>query len=140
MYALLQFWPKQSQKIRQENEANLLARLRRLPRKVLVDQAGKLAEVNRQDLKPGDVGILKRGVVAPGDGTIICGEATLHERILTGSSSPARKTKGGYIYATTEIIEGDILVRIGTGETLANRLTELFTAAFARPDDNSHAL
>jgi E1-E2 ATPase len=140
MYALLQFWPKQSEKIRQENEANFLARLRRLPRKVLVDQAGKLAEVNRQDLKPGDVVILKRGDVAPGDGTIICGEATLHEGILTGSSSPARKTKGGYIYATTEIIEGDILVRIGTGETLANRLTELFTAAFARPDDNSHAL
>jgi len=140
MYALLQFWPKQSQKIRQENEANFLARLRRLPRKVLVDQAGKLAEVNRQDLKPGDVVILKKGDVAPGDGTIISGEATLHEGILTGSSSSATKTEGGYIYATTEIIEGDIQVRIGTGETLANRLTELYTAAFARPDDDSHAL
>jgi hypothetical protein len=26
------------------------------------------------------------------------------------------------------------------GETLANRLAELYTAAFARPDDDSHAL
>jgi P-type E1-E2 ATPase len=94
MYALLQFWPKQSQKIRQENEATFLARLRRLARKVLVDQAGKRAEVNRQDLKPGDVVILKKGDVAPGDGTIISGEATLHEGILTGSSSPATKTEG----------------------------------------------
>jgi hypothetical protein len=55
MYALLEFWPKRSKKIRQENEANFLARLRRLPRVVLVDQAGKLVEANRQDLKPGDV-------------------------------------------------------------------------------------
>jgi hypothetical protein len=31
-----------------------LARLRRLPRVVLVDQAAKLVEANRQDLKPGD--------------------------------------------------------------------------------------
>ncbi|MBV9875151.1 MAG: hypothetical protein JO025_10525 [Verrucomicrobia bacterium] len=140
MYALLQFWPKHSEKIRRENEANFLARLRRLPRKVLVDQAGKLAGVNRQDLKPGAVVILKKGDVAPADGTIIGGEATLHEGILTGSSSPATKTEGGCIYATTEIIEGEIQVRIGTGETLANRLTELYTAAFARPDDDSHAL
>jgi hypothetical protein len=39
MYALLQFWPKQSQKIRQENEATFLARLRRLARKVLFSVA-----------------------------------------------------------------------------------------------------
>jgi hypothetical protein len=60
--------------------------------KSLVDQAGKLAEVNRQDLKAGDVVILKKGDVAP------------------------------------------------AGETLANRLTELYTAAFARPDADSQAL
>lgn len=139
MYALLEFWPKRSKKIRQDNEANFLARLRRLPRVVLVDQAGKLVEVNRQDLKPGDVVILKKGDIAPGDGTIIRGEATLHEGILTGSG-PATKTEGSDIYATTEVIEGDIQVRIGTGQTLANRLTELYTTAFSQPDDDSHAL
>jgi hypothetical protein len=140
MYGLLEFWPKRSKKIRQENETNFLARLRRLPRRVLVDQAGKHVEVNRQDLKPGDVVILKKGDVAPGDGTIISGEATLQEGILTGSSGPATKTEGSNIYATTEVIEGDIQVRIGKGQTLANRLTELYTAAFSRPDRDSHAL
>ena len=98
MYALLQFWPKQSQKIRQENEANFLARLRRLPRKVLVDQAGKRAEVNRQDLKPGDVVILKKGDVAPGDGTIVSGEATLHEGILTGSLAQRQKLRAAPVF------------------------------------------
>jgi hypothetical protein len=140
MYGLLQFWPRQSKKIRKENEVNFLARLRRLPRRVLVDQAGNVAEVNRQDLKPGDVVILKKGDVVPGDGTIIRGEATLQEGILTGSSFPATKTEGNNIYATSEVIEGDIQLRIETGQTLANRLSELYAQAFSRPDNDSHAL
>jgi cation transport ATPase len=140
MYALLEFWPKRSKKVREEGELNFLARFRRRPRTVLVEQVGKNSEINVHDLKPDDVVILKEGDTAPSDGIVISGEAKLHEGLLTGSQEFARKTEGSEIYATSRVVEGNIRIRIRAGQTAADRLAELYTAAFSRPDQDTHAL
>jgi hypothetical protein len=140
MYGLIEFWPKRSKKVREEGELNFLARLRRRPRNVRVEEAGKATQINAQLLKPGDVVILSAGDTVPGDGTVISGEATFSERLFSGSTAPARKTEGSSVYATTQVLEGDVRVRIAAGQTVADRLLDLYSAAFSRPDEDTHAL
>jgi E1-E2 ATPase len=139
MYWLLAFWPQLTRKVRQEGEFNFLARLRRRPRRVLVERAGEKTEVKVHELKPGDVVILKEGDTAPADGVVITGEAKIQENLFTGSLKPAKKIEGSDIYAATQVTEGSVHFRIGAEQPRADRLVELYTAAFARPKTDSQA-
>jgi E1-E2 ATPase len=139
MYWLLAFWPQLTKKVRQEGELNFLARLRRKPRHVLVERAGEEAEAKVHELKPGDIVILKEGDTAPADGVVVTGEAKIHESLFTGSTTPAAKTKGSEIYATTQVTEGMVHFRVGIDQPRADRLIELYTAAFARPKTDSQS-
>jgi hypothetical protein len=139
MYWLLAFWPRLTKNIRQEGELNFLARLRRRPRRVLVERAGEAAEVRVHELKPGDVVILKEGDTAPADGVVVNGEAKIQESLFTGFPSPAKKIEGSEIYATTRVTEGRVHFRVGADQPRAERLLELYTAAFARPKTDSQA-
>ena len=137
MYWLLPFWPQLTKKVRQEGEGNFLARLRRRPRRVLVERSGEEAEVKVHELKPGDVVILKEGDTVPADGVVLTGEAKIHESLFTGSPAPAKKTEGSEIYATTQVTEGKVHFRVGADEPRADRLLELYTTAFERPKTDS---
>ena len=139
MYWLLTFWPQLTKKIRQEGELNFLARLRRRPRQVLVEQSGEPVEVKVHDLKPGDVVILEEGDTAPADGTVMSGEARIQEGLFTGFSRPAPKSEGSEIYATTQVLEGSVRFRIDSTQTRAERLLELYTDAFSRPKTDPQA-
>jgi hypothetical protein len=139
MYWLLAFWPQLTKKIRQEGEVNFLARLRRRPRRVLVERSGKEAELKVHELKPGDVVILKEGDTAPADGVVLTGEAKIQESLFTGSRSPAKKTEGSEIYATTQVTEGKVHFRVGADQPRADRLLELYSTAFARPKTDSQS-
>jgi len=133
MYWLLAFWPQLTKKVRQQAELNFLGRLRRRPRRALVEQSGEAIEVNVHDLKPGDIVILSEGDIAPADGTVMSGEGEIQERLFTGSSKAAKKSEGSEIYATTQVIEGSVRLRIDSEKTRADRLLELYTDAFSRP-------
>jgi len=139
MYWFLAFWPQLTKKIRQEGELNFLARLRRRPRRVLVERTGEEAELKVHELKPGDVVILKAGDTAPADGIVITGEAKIQENLFTGSPKPAKKTEGSEIYATTQVTEGRVHFRVGADQPRADRLLELYANAFARPKTDSQA-
>jgi cation transport ATPase len=139
MYWFLAFWPQLTKKIRQEGELNFLARLRRRPRRVLVERTGEEAELKVHELKPGDVVILKAGDTAPADGIVITGEAKIQENLFTGSPKPVKKTEGSEIYATTQVTEGRVHFRVGADQPRADRLLELYANAFARPKTDSQA-
>ena len=139
MYWFLAFWPQLTRKIRQEGELNFLARLRRRPRRVLVERTGEEAELKVHELKPGDVVILKAGDTAPADGVVITGEAKIQENLFTGSPKPAKKAEGSEIYATTQVTEGTVHFRVGADQPRADRLLELYANAFARPKTDSQA-
>jgi len=44
MYWLMAYWPELTKKVRQEGELNFLARLRRRPRRVLVERSGEAVD------------------------------------------------------------------------------------------------
>ena len=67
MYWLLAFWPQLAKRVRREGELNFLARLRRRPRRVLVQKKSEIGEIDVRDLKPGDIAILQQGDTVPGD-------------------------------------------------------------------------
>ena len=139
MYWLLTYWPELTKKVRQEGELNFLARLRRRPRRVLVERSGEAVDIPVRDLKPGDLVVLREGDTVPADGTVISGEARIQENLFTGFRKPAKKSEGSEIYATTQVTEGNIHFRVSSGQQRAERLLELYAAAFSHPKTEPQA-
>ena len=75
--------------------------------------------VSVQDVKIGDLIIVRTGNMIPLDGVVEEGEAMINQASITGESLPVRKTPGGFIYAGTVVDEGECIVRVvkvsGTG-------------------------
>jgi len=92
------------------------------------DQVRKVAVDN---LKSGDVIVIKPGEKVPADGTITEGDTDLNESMLTGESVPVRKTKGAEVIGGSINGSGSIRVEIqGTGEdTYLSRVVKLVSEA-----------
>ncbi|RMG55418.1 MAG: cadmium-translocating P-type ATPase [Bacteroidetes bacterium] len=74
-------------------------------------------DVPVSDLKKGDVILIKPGEKIPADGTIIDGESSLNESMLTGESKPVRKTKEDQVIGGSVNGKGSLRVEVsGTGE------------------------
>lgn len=70
------------------------ALLSRVPRTATRHHNGTLNEVPLDDIKPGDLLLIRQGDVAPVDGTIESDRAMLDQSALTGESMPARLDHG----------------------------------------------
>jgi heavy metal translocating P-type ATPase len=66
------------------------ALLARVPRSATRHRSGALDEVPLDDIAPGDLLLIRRGEVAPVDGTLASARATLDQSALTGESMPVR--------------------------------------------------
>lgn len=74
-------------------------------------------EVPVSDLKNGDIILIKPGEKIPADGTIIEGESSLNESMLTGESKPVSKSKGDQVIGGSVNGKGSLKVEVmGTGE------------------------
>lgn len=60
----------------------------------VVDQEGNSTEIPVEDLKGGDLILVKPGEKIPADGKIVDGESHVNESMLTGESKPVFKSKG----------------------------------------------
>jgi Cu+-exporting ATPase len=79
-------------------------------------------EIAQEDIKPGDILLVKPGEKIPIDGKIIDGSSAIDESFLTGESIPVDKTVGQEVYSGTINTLGAIkieAIRIGAETALA---------------------
>lgn len=73
------------------------ALLSRVPRTATRHCNGTLEEVRLDEIKPGDLLLIRQGDVAPVDGTLATERAMLDQSALTGESLPVRLSRGGAV-------------------------------------------
>ena len=71
------------------------------PKTALLRKGDKEAEVRIEDLKIGDIVIVKPGGKIPADGTIIQGNSVIDESMVTGESIPIEKYPGAKVIGGT---------------------------------------
>ena len=85
--------------------------LRMAPKTAVVEREGRQVEIGIDDVRPGDIFIVKPGESIPVDGIIIEGSAAVDESALTGESIPADKEAGDTVSAATINQSGYIRAR-----------------------------
>ncbi|MCL1603293.1 heavy metal translocating P-type ATPase [Succinatimonas hippei] len=78
------------------------------PKTARVRRNGKETVINADNLKIGDVVILKAGESAPCDGKVISGNAFFDESALSGESRPVKKEAGSDIFTASILSQGYI--------------------------------
>lgn len=88
-----------------------------LPAKVHVEREGSITNIDLQQLRNGDVALIKPGEKIPADGVVVEGSSYVNESMLTGESVPVKKNKDEKVIGGA--INGDGALRIsvtGTGK------------------------
>jgi heavy metal-(Cd/Co/Hg/Pb/Zn)-translocating P-type ATPase len=70
------------------------------------------SSIHPQFLKVGDVIQLKEEDFIPADGIILRGSVRVNASLLTGESEASRHTVGDAVFAGTQVVHGDVLVRV----------------------------
>jgi Cu+-exporting ATPase len=90
-----------------------------------------LQDIPVEDVKVGDVLIVKAGEKIPLDGTVVEGSSYIDESMVTGESVPVEKSIGMNVIGAT--VNGDALLRIETkkvgGETMLAQIIKLVEEA-----------
>ncbi len=92
---------------------------------------GQTMDVSVESLKPGDKVLIKPGEKVPVDGSVIEGETSVNESMLTGESKPVTKRAGDNVIGGSINGEGSMIVevkKIGS-ETYLAQVIELVRAA-----------
>ena len=87
--------------------------------------------VSVEQVRPGDVLLVKSGERVPVDGEIVAGEAALDESMLTGESLPVTKSIGDAVAGGTVSVQGSLRMRatrVGE-ETVLSRIITLVQQA-----------
>lgn len=83
-----------------------------LPDKAEVIRGGKIGTISINELKVGDIVLVKPGAKVPADGKIIDGKSDLNESIITGESKPVSKQQGDEVIAGSINGDGSLKVEI----------------------------
>jgi Cu2+-exporting ATPase len=87
-----------------------------LPSVVHAEKNGNIVDININDLKDGDVALVKPGEKIPADGLVIEGSSFVNESMLTGESIPVKKIKENKVIAGSINGDGSLKVKItGSG-------------------------
>ena len=73
---------------------------------------GKDVLTDIRNIKAGDRISVHTSNVIPLDGTVIKGEISVNQALMTGESIPVTKTCGGYVYAGTVVEEGECVIEV----------------------------
>lgn len=71
------------------------------PNTARIEEAGEEKEIPLENVQVGDIIIVRPGERIPVDGTIVEGETTIDESMLTGESIPVEKTVGDQVVGAT---------------------------------------
>ncbi len=101
------------------------------PAKATIEEGGEQRELPVDEVKTGDVLVVKTGQRVPVDGVIIYGEAHINEAPVTGESLPVKKVIGDEVLGLTYAESGVIKLRatrVGKESTI-ERMVALITEA-----------
>lgn len=82
------------------------------PARALIQRGGELVELDTEDIRIGDVLIVKPGQKIAMDGTVLRGRSAVNQAAITGESIPAVKTAGDEVFAGTLNDEGALEVTV----------------------------
>jgi Cu2+-exporting ATPase len=109
----------------------LQALLQLVPSQARVVREGKETLVSTSELKVGDIIVLKPGDRVPVDGTIVDGETSIDESLVTGESLPVAKKKGDSVIGGSINQSGSVrfaATKVGE-ETALAQIVKLVEAA-----------
>lgn len=92
------------------------------PQKATVSRDGKDVVVGVEELRKGDIVIVRPGERIPVDGKVVGGSSSVDESSITGESLPVDKMEGSSVISATMNIAGTLMVeaeRVGSDTTLS---------------------
>lgn len=81
------------------------------------DSDGSTEEVRVEDLRPGDVVLVRQGERVPVDGELVEDSCTVDEAVVTGESLPVLKRVGDEVIGGSVVTDGAAVVRVGSDLT-----------------------
>lgn len=107
---LLGHWLEMASVESAQGALNELAKL--LPDEAELLEHGKSRMVAVNELKPGDLVLVRPGAGVPVDGTVVKGESEVNESMLTGESKPVKKTVGVGVIGGTINANGALTIEV----------------------------
>ena len=110
-----------------------------------ISESGELEKVGAEQLRKGDMVLVKAGEFIPGDGEVTEGAATVDESAITGESAPVVREAGGdrsAVTGGTRVLSDVIKIEITSnpGETFLDRMIGLVEGAKRQKTPNEIAL
>ena len=102
------------------------------PKTAVIERGGKELEIPIEDVRIGDIFILRPGMSVPVDGVVLEGESTLDESMLTGESIPVDKAADSAVYSATLNQSGFLkcrATRVGEDTTLSQIIRTVYEAS-----------
>ncbi len=105
-----------------------------LPKRALIKRNGRIEEIPIEDLRPGDITVVKAGWRVPVDGRIVAGRSNLDQSVITGESIPIEKSPGDMVLSGSLSLDGslEVLVEKPYKESTVSRIVEMVTEAHER--------
>ena len=102
------------------------------PKTAVLERDGEEIEVPIDEVRTGDIFIVRPGMSVPVDGVVTGGESAVDESMLTGESIPVEKAEGSSVYSATVNQSGFIrcrATRVGEDTTLSQIIRTVYDAA-----------
>ncbi len=99
-------WLEAKSKKRASEAISKLLKLQ--PKMAFVERQGEWVEVRLEEVKVGDIFLVKPGENIPVDGVVIDGASSVNESMLTGESLPVEKNAFSKIFAATNNLNGSL--------------------------------
>jgi K+-transporting ATPase ATPase B chain len=127
------------------NTANSLRKLESevLSKKVLTEEwTRKVIPTSSKDLRRGDLILLEKSDVIPIDAEVLEGIAMVDESLLTGESTPVRKTPGDALIGGSRVVSDTLTARVtvSPGETYIDQMIRIVEASKRPKTPNEHAV
>jgi len=108
--------------------------LKLAPNEATVKRDGEEARVNVDDVRVGDIVVVKPGERIPIDGIVISGQANVNQAPITGEHAPVIKTVGSKVFAGSINVDGAIQIRAThtASESTIARMVKLVEQAESR--------
>ena len=121
------------QQTRAESAKVLMQIFGKQPTLARVLKNGQEIETALEKIKQNDQIVIYTGEVVPVDGVIVEGDAILDQHALTGESTPAEKTIGGKVFASTVMVAGKVVVRVERAgkDTASSKISQILNKTVA---------